>query len=361
MSLKQYETTPQDDRSILLSADVSKVIQGTVLDYGVDIYALIDESLKLGLKFIRSSQQGTKWYVQEPDGQLARLATSPLDFSPITSPAGDAATLASKPVYQDKISSDQNLQTTAVSLVTTAAQRIQERFGHRLESKHHLLLEHIQEGVLVINNQAEIVKSNGMIITTTIEGEVVKPYNAVLLNGNQLQKEQLPQEENYHTAAHEVWHVLGENNLPELLNEALTDVLAERTIDYPARQTRLGKSFRLAFKLLRQVEKITGADEVLQAYLNSPYIKVTVDLETRTTTETFVDLPLHQHMRQILGRDKQGNDHWNQILDLIAARKLPEAYGLFSKRLFIHRLKESLQTASESLNRLLKPTLFLGR
>lgn len=164
-----------------------------------------------------------------------------------------------------------------------------------------------------------------------VNGLVVRPLQAIILNEGQFVKPE--KDKNLtQTAAHEILHVLAENSLPMLLDEAATDIYAERALDMSVNsQMRMGANFRLACELWHVIEKSVGSDIAFSAYMEPSLIKeVRRKPSDKIVERQFIDHPLHNILREQLGRYKSDKYTWDVILNLVEQKRVNEALKLFN-------------------------------
>jgi len=253
--------------------------------------------------------------------------------------------------------SPEEFQEAAVQLTRRAADEIIARFGNRLDQDKHTLLAKIHEGVVVVKNLINLVPDIKSVLDlptmpkidvgiievslkpiADVQGMVIKPYHAVLLDESTLSPK-VSQDEQLSIVTHETWHVISDNNLPMLLDEAATDKLTERTWQSPGRSRyRMLWNYWIAYGVWQFVERITGEDAALQAYLEPGVIEETLDPSTEAVITTrIIDLDLHDRMREKLG------NNWDRVIEATKKKRMIRSVGVLAVGNIQQRFKRAIR------------------
>ncbi len=262
-------------------------------------------------------------------------------------PATDATALfhalqeASPKVEQ----SPSELQQRARQCVEQAATAIQDHFGERLTEEQMLQLSQIADGVVVVRNLDTIsanlsfsdlqLPSWAQIFFKLIidaHGLVWKPYQAIAFDEKLFATSQTPAWQQ-HATTHELLHVLSENHLPMLLNEAATDFYAAKVVgNIVDASNRMSANYRFVCQLWEEIVTEVGEDVAFDGYREVSTTQETIRGK-RVTETRFFGHPLHQQLQKKLGKTGTGKFVWDEVLDLLEQKKGKRALYLFRSRL----------------------------
>lgn len=246
------------------------------------------------------------------------------------------------------------LQIHGRSLILSASEAILSTYGEILQEQNTQVLEQIEEGVIVVSNLIDAVPeitelldfNIPKIITSFFElnpvklrpifdvhGAVIDPYNAFILDESLLKDQTLTPEGKQFIAAHEVWHVLGHNQLPMLLNEAFTDILAndsQSVVSTHDSRGRMGTNYTRAFDIAERCLDIAGKELFTQGYLEEA-VTVTAPQGIRRKYDFYglAGHPFHTQMNQVIV-DNYGNSRWDEVLRLLSKKRVKRADRLFT-------------------------------
>lgn len=269
-----------------------------------------------------------------------------LGMTDILSPAEDARFVLANTYYRNGKNAEQTKDSALLDrsrqMVRDASDKILARFGKYLSSEQRVTLNLLDQGVNVIPKLKDTdvdlssFLDNSLLprilqpfIRTIVDlhGEVSNPYIAVNFDEDYL-KSSVKQEKKIHTAVHEALHVIGSNNLPMLLDEAITDDLADEALGYSSNsQNRMGESFKYVCKIWQRIKAKSSIDLIIAAYAQPAIIRKTVDTRSKETISLeYLDQPFHDQMREIFGKDGE-SFRWDLALGLIDNKKGREAYN----------------------------------
>ncbi|NTV30377.1 hypothetical protein HGA91_00150 [candidate division WWE3 bacterium] len=233
--------------------------------------------------------------------------------------------------------SAEEIQIEAQRRVYLAAEQIAERLQGRLTKRHRRILAQIHLGVLVVDDLNGLTSDPherldlpdrlleglpGQIIRerliVTVHGMVIRPYLALVLRASVLKH---PDGDT--TIIHEIMHLLGENNLPMLLNEAATDryVVTVRRVDHQP-ESRMTLGYRLAYYCWNTVATVAGTQRVWEAYTDEALVEEVKDQHGHWIKKRLVGHPFHDYMRERMKRPQL----WDQFLIHVTKKQMIRAY-----------------------------------
>ena len=225
----------------------------------------------------------------------------------------------------------QSIHNEARDLVTEAVDKVEKLLPSRIEPEIKIILKKAKEGVLVVKELPRTEAPSSEIISKLeLRGAVIRPYNVILLDEDIFTNEEYTTAEKLHTVTHEVLHLISDSNLPNLLDEAATDVYAQRAtgVDVDAKNLS-GINHRLAYDLWHYLERKAGEVAAWQSYMEPAVFRVVRDKDTKKeVARSYTGLKLHDHMRQILDGKPVGESKWDTVLELIQVERILPATDL---------------------------------
>lgn len=274
---------------------------------------------------------------KSPDELAAELG---IDFDAVD-PAKDLGELLAHLKDKRKITLEKSndfLQQQAREAAKRAAAMIEQKFATRLTRRQRNILASIHAGVLVVKDLNGVVTDVLEILDlptgwggdlagavmrprvfVTIHGMVMRPFVALIIR-----ESTLADGKSERVLVHEILHLIGENNLPMLLMEALTDQYTIQVIgrDHEP-ELRMGWGYRLAYYCLNIIAQNMGTTVVWQAHVEEAMVHEIRDERTGSWVQAqLVDHPLHDGMR---ARMKRPAD-WDRFLRLVAKKHMIRAY-----------------------------------
>lgn len=239
-----------------------------------------------------------------------------------------------------------DIQRAGSELVRSVAMGIERTFDTHLSPVHKAQLQAIPQGVTVVKRMRDLIAdpttfadmspatAQDVNVHWDIHGLVVSPFNALFLDEDFITDPHISDDEKKHTAAHETHHVLGQNNLPMLLDEAATDDFAQASTGFDVgSQYRMGKNFRIACHAWQHIKQRAGDNLAWQGYTEPACIRQTCDIRTqRVIASQFVGHPFHDHMRAELGTSIWRVNRWDRVLELTDQKRMVEADAILHKR-----------------------------
>lgn len=336
-------------------------------DNETKLYFKHDENLERVKIFAKSEDEFDEDGV--PTFQLGSNQPDIIDLEPTIDPSSDLNSLLRNYSFDRGkhyvLGTDPTQLEQVQQIAQISAANIQRRFKNYLNPSALLKLDKIHEGTAVIKNLNEkdqdilsninlpyylkplltaifwlADKTIGIKLISKTNGLKVQDYDAVLLDEGVFDRGNIP-----HIVTHEILHNIGENNLPELLNEAATDIYADRANDTDTHpENRLMTNFGRVFEIWKWIEQTAGEEVAFEAYLEPACIELTYHKEPfKIVSERFVGLKLHEIMREKLGQDSKGRERWDRAIDLIRANKIHAAYDIFFPRSFARRITDYIR------------------
>lgn len=266
-------------------------------------------------------------------------------------PAQDARTVLDLIYTQQGINlepSKEHYQEMARDQMEASAKDLINSYSHYFNSWQRAQLQLLNQGVIVISNLAnQTIKSEIIFVlerfpegtislipkprrlTVSTYGLVVSRLTAVLLDETSFSRGI----ESF-ICGHEALHVVSEGNLPRALDEAITDILAERaTSTGYAAEHRMGTKHEIAHKTCLLLEEVVGTPTLIEAYLKPAVVKETVARSGKTVRKQYVDSPLHEKMRAVLGNNWLGRSKWDKFIRLAEKDKIRRAGRVLARGL----------------------------
>lgn len=251
------------------------------------------------------------------------------------------------------IPSPQERQVAARSLIAQAAEVILAADGQRLCEYQRELLAVIHEGVLVADNITESRRQLRATVQSQprdedfraeaiyepvvdVFGMVIGAFEAILLDPRLFSR---GRSESFRlfAAAHELWHVLSGGRLPKLINEAATDIHAMRSLRSDELFVSWSHLKRCGYLFWILLEHIAGKALAFEAYMEPPIIEEVWDEELGGWRHNrYLEHPLHDFMRALLGVNSASGEYWWDMVTLLAIEEqVAKATGLLLVRAIV--------------------------
>lgn len=266
--------------------------------------------------------------------------------------------------------SDSDYQIKGMDLTKRACGLILDRYGDNLSPDQACKLERLPEGVVVVDSLNPLIKditeaidlspTTRMILKALkkppisrilkanikfeVEGGTNKDLNSLILlkgivDGNK--------EKGLHTTTHEILHVISDGTLPQMLNEAATDLYAEAAIgESVGSEHRMTGGFRDAVEMWVNISRILGEQVTLEAYLEPSVVKKVIDPDSKKVVSSRLMGPtIHEIMYAELGEDKSGRSNWEKLLQLMEDKRISSSFDVLVPRSRLQKTRDGLRDA----------------
>lgn len=283
----------------------------------------------------------------DPDAALEELG---ITLKSMIDPATDVKDLLEswsreKPVHESR---DLKLQDMAQREVRRAAMSLIDRFGRYFTDEQLLKLERIHEGVAVVQNLTKHISNLSSILdipkiqipdqimrfVCAIHGSVSLPFVAIVFDEAHLKSRRIERRKSKidrsQTITHESVHIIGDGNMPMLLDEVATDDFADQINGQNSHsRERMTIGFRYIWDIWQWIKGQVDEETLLSAYTQPAVVEMTVDDKTdKVVSSRYLDHPFHDQMRDLLGEGRDGQPKWDEVIDLIGHKKGRQAYEL---------------------------------
>lgn len=352
------------EHSVNYPKDASRLIHYLSDQMGLTPQQVSDAVLNLSITILNAEQLGKQVILKTPDREydLTHIFTDKtvlptleqeLELDPLSitiTPEEDLRYLeehfASKGfVFQ---ASNEAAQLQARSLTQQVQAMVLENFGDAMMEEQRARVKQLDQGVLVVDSLAGTIKDmagrigvpttglfgnrmvreaiNRLIRSSVAPDGLTMDMATAIVFQKGLFSPKVPENKRLMSVAREVLHVAGDYELPILLSESLTDVLASRSLfgERPITPSQSGKNYRAAFKSWDLIEQVAGTNRILSAYFETPM----VEREYRHVGETltlvnsrFTEHPLHDFMRERFTA-------WDSFVEMASRNKMIIAYNI---------------------------------